>query len=422
MNDISRYECDVAVIGAGPYGLAVAAHLKTANVAVSVFGDPMSFWRDHMPKGMKLRSEWRASHIADPGDRHTLDVYGTAAGLAKTYPLPLEDFLRYGAWFQSRCVPDLDARRVTAVGPGPRGFILRLEGGDLVSARRVVIAMGLKNQEFRPAQFVGLPRELVSHSSELVDFTQLRGKRVAVIGRGQSACESAVLLHEAGAEVEQISRGNIHWIGSEQTGAPEKDAVIWRLHRALTPRSGVGPFPLNWAVEAAGIIRLLPDHIREWVNLRSLRPAATAWLRPRGKGIRMSPGCDVRGVTMVGDRIEIKLDDGARTFEHVLLGTGYHIDVAKLGILAPDLLRGVRCDNGSPILGRGFESSVPRLHFVGASAVMSFGPVMRFVAGTQFTARELTRRIRGDGSLPRVEATTIAPADEGQPGKAALRV
>src|SRR5208282_2850176 len=124
--------------------------------------------------------------------------------------------------------------------------------GDVIAARRVVVAMGLANQGFRPAQFDGLPADLVSHSADHVDFEKFRGRTVTVIGRGQSAVESAVLLAEAGAEVVLISRGDVRWLGS---GIP-RTGVTRALRAALASHSEVGPFPLDWLADAPHLLRL----------------------------------------------------------------------------------------------------------------------------------------------------------------------
>ena len=180
---------DVAIIGAGPYGLATAAHLRASHVAVRVFGEAMSFWRRNMPNGMKLRSPWIATHIADPLDRYKLDDYFREARLPLPDLLPVENFIDYGAWFQERVAPDLDTRAVLQVTPHDRGFRLALSDGENFIAKRVVVATGLRDHEYRPAQFDGLPRDLVCHSCEHTDSGRFRGRHVAVIGSGQSACE-----------------------------------------------------------------------------------------------------------------------------------------------------------------------------------------------------------------------------------------
>jgi len=382
--------CNVAVIGAGPYGLAVAAHLKAAGVETRVFGEPLEFWRRNMPKGMKLRSPWRATHIADPHGALSLDRYARMRGLPPVENLPLEDFVAYGNWFQRTAVSDLDQRRVRLVEPAACGFRLRLDD-EAVTAKRVVLAMGLKHQDFRPPEFDGLPKALVSHSCEHADLAVFRGRRVAVIGRGQSACESAVLLSEAGAEVEIISRGEIRWIGSETPGMPE-EGWRWRVRELLTSTGAIGPFPLNWLVDMPSIVRLLPLDLRDKLAVRSLRPAASAWLRPRAAGIHPLPGRVVTRAQANGSRLLLELDDGTRSLvDHALLATGYRVDLERLGVLAPGLLGRIARIDGYPSLDAGSQSSVPGLHFVGSSALKSFGPLMRFIWGAGHAARSVAR-------------------------------
>jgi hypothetical protein len=382
--------CDVAVIGAGPYGLAAAAHLRAAGMATRAFGQSMAFWRRNMPKGMKLR---HATGISHPTGSFSLEAFASVDSAAGIRPLPIETFIAYAEWFQQQAVPNLDRRKVTRVAPAADGFALQLEGGEVVEAGRVVVALGLKNQDFRPAQFIGLPERLVSHSCEHADFSQFRGRRVAVIGRGQSACESAVLLHEAGAEVDLLARGPIHWIGAETLGHGPV-SLKWRLYDLVNPHFTIGPFPLSWLVMMPAFLHALPPTLRERIGTRCLRPAATAWLRPRWGEVRFSDGCAVRDVQPAGAGVSLRLDNGATLeVDHVLLATGYRVDIAKYRMLAPELLHRVDCVDGSPVLSAGFESSLPGLHFIGSSAVTSFGPLMRFVAGTGYAASALTRAV-----------------------------
>ena len=390
-----RRRCHVAVIGAGPYGLATAAHLKAAGIETTVFGETLAFWRRHMPGAMRIRSPWRATHIADPDGVLSLDAFARRVGMAPTEQLPIGDFVRYGSWFQSRAVPDLDTRKVARIEPAANGFRLVLQDGEAIAAGRVVVAMGLANQAFRPAQFDGLPAELVSHSADHVDFETFRGRTVTVIGRGQSAVESAVLLTEAGAEVALVSRGAVRWLGS---GAP-RSGPARMLRAALASRSEVGRFPLDWLADAPSLLRRLPRNVRGRVTTQCLRPAASGWLRPRAGAVRLIPGRTVTGAERKGSRIALRLDDGtAGLTDHVLLATGYRIDIARLGVLDGDLLGRIETVEGSPTLSAGFEASVPGLHFVGSSAVASFGPLMRFIAGAGHAARSVTRRALADRS------------------------
>jgi cation diffusion facilitator CzcD-associated flavoprotein CzcO len=389
-----RFDCEVAVIGAGPYGLGAAAHLKAAHVDTRVFGEPMSFWREHMPKGMNIRSAWHATHISDPNHRFTLDRYAEVRGFVRPDLLSLEDFVAYGEWFQAQAVPDVDTRKVRRVQLENDGFRLVLEDGNSVTAGRVVVATGLANQEFKPAAFRNMPARLASHSADHADLGKFRGQRVAVVGRGQSACESAAILSEAGAHVDLIARGEINWLGSDKTASDRDDHPYWRLHQLLAAPSGVGPFPVNWLNEFPGLERLLPQSIRTSLNRLSLRAGATGWLKPRFERVRVRSHAAIIAAQASDHDVKIAFTSGGGgAYDHVLLATGYHIDIARLGFFGSDLLGAVRRRDGSPRLGRGFESSVPGLHFLGANAVTSYGPVMRFIAGSPFAARELTRTI-----------------------------
>ena len=75
------------------------------------------------------------------------------------------------------------------------------------------------------------------------------------------------------------------------------------------------------------------------------------------------------------------------------MATGYRVDLDRHPVLAPTLASSLQRLNGSPQLKRGLEASVPGLHFVGAAAAASFGPLMRFVAGAGYAARAVAREV-----------------------------
>ena len=389
-----RDDCEVAIVGAGPYGLAVAAHLRAANVSFRIFGDALSFWRKHMPAGMLLRSPWVATHIAEPRGRHRLDDYYAEAALEIPKLLPVERFAAYGRWFQHRVAPDLDSRAIARIESVEGGFRLTLAEGDTLLARRVVMATGLLGHEYRPAEFDGLPRDLVSHSCEHTNSERYRGKHVAVIGSGQSACESAALLHEAGTEVELICRDDLIWNADPGQRSFLRKTVRGLIGNALIPPSQVGPFPYNWLNEAPGIIHRLPRDTREQVNEISLRATAILWLRPRLTDVPVRQRQTIKVAARIGDQVALTLDDGMHRFDHVLMATGYRIDVDKMPLLDPRLRARIARRDGLPVLSNGLESSVPGLHFVGAAAVGSYGPLLRFIAGAGFAARNVTRVAR----------------------------
>jgi hypothetical protein len=404
----AREMCEVAIVGAGPYGLAVAAHLRAAGVPIRIFGDAMSFWRHNMPTGMLLRSPWIATHIAEPSGRYLLDDYYREAGMTIPKLLPVENFIDYGGWFQRHVAPDLDTRAVTRIEGYEGGFRLTLDDGRAVIAHRVVMATGLLNHEYRPPEFDGLPRELVFHSCEHAASVPYRGRRVAVIGRGQSACEAAALLHEAGAEVEIICRGTLVWNADPAQRGSLRQSVRALLGDKLIPPSQVGPFPYNWVNEAPGVIRHFPQDMRDRWNEKNLRATAILWLRKRLIDIPIDQGRTILGARRDGDGVELTLDTGSKRFDHVLCATGYRIDVDKMTLFPPSLRDRIRRHNGLPVLSGGLESTVPGLHFVGAAAVGSFGPLLRFIAGAGFAARQLTRVIAREAADRVVDAPSIS--------------
>jgi hypothetical protein len=273
-----------------------------------------------------------------------------------------------------------------------------LEDGDSVQAKRVVIATGIASFAYRPYRFQALPPELASHSSAHSDFGRFAGQRVVVVGGGQSALESAALVHESGADVEVIVRAaKIHWLryGTRVHNWLHSRANPFR--RILYPPSDVGPPGLNWIVDTPDVIRRLPFAIHSRIAHRAIRPAGAGWLLPRMRKVKITTGHVITSASLNGRQVRIRLDDGAeRCVDHVLLATGYRIDVSKFAFIAPELVRSLRLIDGYPQLTAGFEASVPGLHFLGATAARSFGPLMRFVAGTPYAARALTQCVLAD--------------------------
>jgi FAD-dependent urate hydroxylase len=388
--------CQVAVIGAGPYGLAATAHLRAGGVETRLFGEVMEFWQHQMPSGMLLRSSWDASHIADPHHHLTLDQYQATVGVQLSTPIPLDDFVKYGHWFQRQAAPDLDRRKVAQLIPSSSGFRLALEDGEQIQAQHVVIAAGIAPFAYRPPQFDGLPPSLASHSSDHRDLGGFAGRQVIVVGGGQSAIETAVLLCEAQADVEVIIRApQLRWL--------RRSASLHKLPGSirglLYPPTDVGPPGLNQIVARPDLFKQLPLELQHRIAYRSIRPAASGWLLPRATRLRITTGRSITSAVPIGERLEVMLDDGSRrTIDHVLVATGYRVNISRYAFLAPDLVRSLRQVNGYPLLSAGFESSVPGLHFIGAPAACSFGPLMRFVSGGMYAARALTSYILSDTS------------------------
>jgi hypothetical protein len=384
----------VAIIGAGPHGLSVAAHLDRAGIDTTVFGTPMAFWDTQMPRGMLLRSTFRASSIASPGRRLTLDAYERATGTALDRPVTLEDFVSYGRWFAGHLRGGIDHRWVRAVEATAGGYRLTLDDGEQVRAGSVVVAAGIDRFAHIPQQFGALPDELVSHSLTCHRFEQFANRRVAVIGGGQSALEYAALIREAGASVTVLARASkLRWIPEP---SPSRSRLAAALHSMMYPPTGVGPRGLNWLAALPDTYWPLPDRARMYAMERCLRPIAAPWLRPRLRDVRCKLDCSVRGATANGSAVRLSLSDGTtEETDHILLATGYRVDVFRYPFLAPGLVRQIQHSAGFPVLRRGLESSIDGLYFVGAAASLSFGPVMRFVVGSWYAGAAVADRIAG---------------------------
>ncbi|QIY72747.1 FAD-dependent oxidoreductase [Streptomyces sp. RLB1-33] len=393
----------VAVIGAGPFGLSTAAHLRARGIPVRVFGEPMVSWRDHMPEGMLLKSTPVASSLDAPQPGHTIADYCDAAGIRRLVTdediIPVETFIAYGEWFQQKLVPELERVRVVSVDRrGGEGFELKLDSGESFTARAVVVATGLYGLAHLPPELGGAaadgptPTGPVSHSSQHHDLTRFSGKELIVVGAGQSALETAALAAEAGAQVRVVSRGR----GRVAFGAPP-----WKQPK-LRPES---PFGRAWSLWALSYYphpyRYLPAETRHYLVRRVLGPLGAWWLRDRFEGkvevsevsgiVRadVSDGRPVLTVQTLGGRTEEVSAD------HVIAATGYRVDIAAMDFLGHELRTALVVSRGTPKLGAGYRSSVPGLYFTGLPAAASYGPVMRFVCGTEFASPRLAKHLAG---------------------------
>jgi FAD-dependent urate hydroxylase len=387
--DSAAPDCDVVIVGSGPYGLSAAAHLKAKGLAIRIFGEPMEFWANNMPQGMLLRSPREASTISDPRSDFTLEAYETATGTKPATRVAREVFVNYGTWFQAQLGTDLDRRNVSEVRREGSVFTITLSDGTTLKSRRVVVATGVGKFQKTPKQFQDLSGPRVSHCYDGRQFGDL-GKRVAVIGAGQSALESAALLHEAGLNVEVIARISVlRWIGMHK-----------RLHqlgiisKVLYSKHDIGPIGISRLVAYPKLMYHVPLGVKDPIRTRAVRSAGAPWLIPRLSGVPIATGRSVLSAKEIGDEVELKLDDGSeRRVDHILLGTGYRVDIAKYEFLSPELLKEIRQLDGYPEVGPGFSTSVPGLHFIGAAGARNFGPLLYFVTGTDFASRELTSYI-----------------------------
>jgi FAD-dependent urate hydroxylase len=392
---------EALVIGAGPFGVSISAHLHGLGVDHQIVGRPMNTWRARMPTGMLLKSEPYASEIAAPNGGYDLAAYYKMRGfdyINRAVPVPLERFLGYADWYVEQLMPgirDVTAAEITVISGG---FRVAFQDAEPVTARKVVIATGVLPYARIPAELSGLPSGLVTHTSEHHDLARFRGRRVAVVGAGQSALETAALLHEAGADVTIIARiPGIAWIEPN----PAKLSRLGHIRRPVT-KLCEGWHCAFWNSPMA--FRRLPQDMRITKARTVLGPNGSAWLKNRVDGVITTlTDCRVREAVPQGNGVRLLLDGGKRSaidVDRVIAGTGFRIDLARLPFLPDGLRTRIATVNGYPVVSRAGESTVPGLYFVGAPTAASLGPSARFIAGTHNTAgkvaRSVTRRSNSD--------------------------
>lgn len=391
-------DVDVAIIGAGPYGLSVGAHLQSKNIDYVVFGQPMQTWSSSMPQGMHLKSDGFASNLSDPENIYPLKTFCNEQKIPFSdlgHPMvALETFISYGCSFQSRYVDKLDERWVSSIRRGEQGFEISTSDDETITAHRVVMAVGITNFSYVPEVFRKLPPDLCTHSSRHSDLSMFAGSRVAVIGGGSSAADVSATLHQVGSNVELIAR---------------KDRVTFHSamrvprplhHRIKAPTSGLGPgWRLRFYADAAPIFHMLPESYRITEVRNALGPAGGWFTRDKVVGkVPMIVGSSVEwarandNVVMLG----IRRPDGELVeseYDHVITATGYRPRLDRIDLLDPSIVEEITTAAGTPILSRHFESSVNGLFFIGPIAANSFGPLMKFAFGSRFAARTVTRHL-----------------------------
>lgn len=386
---------EIAVVGAGPYGLSIAAHLRKLGLSFRIFGPAMDTWISHMPKGMCLKSDGFASDLYDPDGALTLKKYCGERGIPYAdmgLPVRLETFTEYGLAFRDRMVPELENKMVVGIKRTQDGFELKLDDGEIFPARRVVLAVGVTHFEYIPENLSHLPAPFLSHSARHRDASPMKGRKVIVIGGGASALDLAGLLHEAGANVELVARKKELKFHSKPTGKPRS---WWQKLRH--PDSGLGPgLRSRIFSNAPWAFKFLPESVRIDLVKRTLGPSGGYFIHDMVVGkVPLHLGCMIERAAVEGNnvRLSLKTVDGSTkemVADHLIAATGYKVDLKRLGFLSDDLRSQIRTTGGAPMLSSGFESSVPGLYFAGLAAANSFGPVMRFAFGAGFAAKRIS--------------------------------
>ncbi|MGA9882396.1 MAG: NAD(P)-binding domain-containing protein [Candidatus Acidiferrales bacterium] len=403
---------DVAIVGAGPYGLSMAAHLRRAGVPFRIFGRPMDSWQSHMPKGMMLKSDGFASTIDDPDQKLTLKQFCADRGINYAdlgVPVSLDTFVAFGLAFKGQLLPEIENKLVADIEQFVGGFTLTLEDGEKVKARQVVLAIGITHFQHVPTNLARLPARFVSHSFQHSDLEPFRGRRVVVVGGGASATDIAGLLHESGAKVQLVARDrklNFH-----NKPNPNQRRSWWQ--RLRHPQSGLGPsLRSRFFCDAPHWFHRLPAGLRLKIVKKHLGPSGGWFVKDMVIGkVPLMLGCTVEKADIQGEHVCLKLRgvDGTPheiVADHIICATGYRVDVNRLKFLNPKVRSELKTLEGSPVLSVNFESTMRGLYFVGVAAATSFGPLMRFAFGARYTARRLTRVLANARVYTRASVTS----------------
>jgi thioredoxin reductase len=399
-------DVETTIIGAGPYGLSIAAYLREAGLPFRIFGSPLESWRSFMPRGMILKSERFASSLWDPGRKYTLQRYSTEKRLPyQPYGLPLSlaDFLQYGDWFRSHAVGDVTDVKVDRIETAAKGYTLDLADGTTLTTRQVILATGHMAFQSTPPELAGIPEPHCLHSARLHDLSGFANRDVTVIGAGQSAIETAALMHELGARVCLLVRkGGLRW------NDPPHETRRSLVEKIRNPEAGLGSGWQSLAVsELPRLFRFLfPPEKRHRYVASSWGPSGAYWLRARTEGkVGVLLAHRLRAASVQNGQVRLTVEGPSGTKElltdHVVAATGFKVDLERIGTLSPELKARVAREAAAPALDSGFETSSPGLFMVGVASAPIFGPVMRFMFGAKHAAPVVTQRLKWRPRPPR---------------------
>ncbi|MFT4414202.1 NAD(P)-binding domain-containing protein [Fredinandcohnia humi] len=357
---------DVIIVGSGPFGISLASHAVSNNLKYKLFGYPMDFWKNQMPQDMFIRTPHEFVSFSDSKDELTVQRFSKETGIELVTPLPRPIFIEYANWFAKKSGIEFTKEKITKVSYNDGYYEVISESGEHYVAKNVVVATGVEHYRYLPDFLKGLPSNLVSHTSGYTTFSQFKGKKVVVLGSGQSAWEAAGLLKREGAEVELIYRKQ----GPNYAGSRENEIALR---------------------DVGDVFYHLPQEEKKegWGQ----SPGSIAhFLKPFVEGIvPQNPGVKVDKVDKVSENeIQISLSNGdERIVNHIISATGFRIDIDKVPFFDNELLGAIEREEGYahfPKLNESFESSLHGLYFAGPLSSHSHGPTFRFILGLRKTA------------------------------------
>ena len=383
----------VLIIGAGPYGVSVALELSRRRIPFVICGDPFALWFNHTLERASLRSDVHVSEVFTKDRRFRLDDFLTRtlpvaqADAIRRGRIPVSVFRDYLRHVQASLPFPIVREKIVSLDKRCGQFIAQTTSGQVIAASQVILACGLESHQRLPEALKHLNGHVV-HAWQTQRYEHLRGKRVLVIGSGQSAGEAVWLLRHD---------NTVTWV---HRTPPDFFADPIALPRPI--------FAL--AMRTSHIFSMMPAWLQRKLRQNLLSSTMTPDLR---EDVFAS---NVHAVQTDAGELGLTVSQGAidsarlkRSFDLVIACTGYRHRLSNLAFLSPALLGLARCDaEGMPLLDRAFRTSVPGLYVVGAMAEPKHGPAMRFMSGCRTTALLLGAAVEKELNL--LHTSETAPA------------
>jgi FAD-dependent urate hydroxylase len=357
---------DVIIIGSGPFGISIAAHAVASKLEYKLFGYPMDFWKNQMPQDMFIRTPHEFVSFSDSKEELTIQHFSEETGTELVTPLPRPIFVEYANWFARKAGIEFTPNLITKVTQKDGYYEVTADTGVSYDTKNIIVATGVEHYKHLPSFLNNFPAHLVSHTSGYTSFAQFKGKKVVVLGSGQSAWEAAGLLHRDGADVELVYRKEAaNYAGSRENEIALRDVGDIFYQLPLEEKKQ------GWGQSAGSVAHFLKPYVEGIV--------------PQNGSVA------IEKVEQVNDEeIRLVLSNGTeKIVNHIIAATGFHINLDKVPFFDADLLTGIEREEGYaqfPMLNESFESSLPGLYFAGPLSSHSHGPTFRFILGLRKTA------------------------------------